>query len=200
MTAQLVLATRNAHKLRELRRVLAEQHLDVDVLGLADVVPFHEPDETEPTFEGNALIKAHACFAVTGLPSLADDSGLEVDVFNGMPGVRSARWSGVGATDEDNLCLLLRQLQDVPEHARGARFVCAMALVGHGYADVVRGEMTGRLTNTPTGDNGFGYDPIFVPDGHDLTTAAMEPAEKDALSHRGKAVRAIVPLCRERLA
>lgn len=193
MTPTVVLATRNAKKLAELRRVLAVEGLEV--LGLADVAPYPEPEETATTFEGNALLKARACVAATGLPSLADDSGLAVDTLGGMPGVRSARWAGPGATDADNLSLVLRQLADVPHARRGARFVCALALaLPDGRTEVVHGEVTGRLTMWARGENGFGYDPIFLPDGHDRTTAEMTPEEKDAISHRGRAIRAMAPV------
>ena len=197
MTArpQVVLATNNAKKLAELRRIVGEAAPDIEVLGLADVADYPEPPETERTFEGNALLKARACVAATGLPALADDSGLVVDVLNGMPGVRSARWAGPDASDEANNELLLRQLADVPDQDRTARFVCAMALVLPDGSEQVRlGEMSGRLAEAPMGDNGFGYDPLFVADGHTVTTAELEAAAKDAISHRGQAVRAIVPV------
>ncbi|TFJ95511.1 serine/threonine-protein kinase MARK1-like [Platysternon megacephalum] len=164
--------------------------VDVTVLSLDDVEPYDEPDENQLTFEGNALLKAWVCVGKTGQAALADDSGLEVDVLNNMPGVRSARWAGIGAEDGENLDLLLRQLADVPEVARRARFVCVMALVTpDGREEVVRGVVEGHLLAEKRGDNGFGYDPIFVPDGHDKTTAEMSPEEKDAISHRGQAVR-----------
>ncbi len=191
----VVLATHNAKKLAELRRIVAQAAADVEVLGLADLPPYPEPLETELTFEGNAVLKAEACLAATGLPALADDSGVVVDVLNGMPGVRSARWSGPDATDADNLDLLLRQLADVPEERRRASFVCAMALVlPGGGRHVRRGDLPGRLIREARGQNGFGYDPIFVADGHSVTTAELSAAEKDAISHRGQAVRAIVPV------
>ena len=194
----VVLATHNAKKLGELRRIVASAGLGVDVLGLDDVASYPEPEETEATFEGNALLKARACVARTGRAALADDSGLSVDVLNGMPGVRSARWAGPGASDAENLGLLLRQLSDVPDGARGARFVCAMALVlpdGRQFA-LVR-DMPGRLAREPRGSNGFGYDPAFVADGHTRTNAELTPEEKDAISHRGQAVRAMVDVIRE---
>jgi XTP/dITP diphosphohydrolase len=192
---QVVLATNNAKKLAELRRIVGEAAPDIEVLGLADVADYPEPPETERTFEGNALLKARACVAATGLPALADDSGLVVDLLNGMPGVRSARWAGPDASDEANNELLLRQLAGVPDQDRTARFVCAMALVLPDGSEQVRlGEMSGRLAEAPMGDNGFGYDPLFVADGHTVTTAELEAAAKDAISHRGQAVRAIVPV------
>jgi XTP/dITP diphosphohydrolase len=193
MTVRVVLATNNAKKLAEFRRVLAAE--GIEVLGLAEVPAYPEPAETETTFEGNALLKARACVAATGLPALADDSGLAVEALNGMPGVRSARWAGPAASDADNLDLLVRQLTDVPAERRGARFVCALALaLPGGETEIVRGEVVGRLTEEPRGTNGFGYDPIFVPDGEVRTTAEMDPAEKDAVSHRGRAIRAMVPV------
>jgi XTP/dITP diphosphohydrolase len=159
------------------------------------VAHYPEPQEKERTFEGNALIKARACCQATGLPALADDSGLAVEVLNGMPGVRSARWAGRGATDEDNNELLLRQLFDVEPGDRAARFVCAMALVLPDGAEHVRmGEMAGRLASRPAGHKGFGYDPLFVADGQTMTNGELEAAAKDSISHRGHAVRAIVPV------
>jgi len=194
MTASLLLASGNAAKLEELRRLVAAAELDLTILGLGDVAPYPEPVEDGATFEDNALIKARAAVAATGWPALADDSGIEVDVFNRMPGVRSARWAGVGATDQENLDLLVRQLADVADDRRRGRFVCAVALVVDGEEPVVlRRTVEGVLASAPRGTNGFGYDPIFIPDGFDRTTAEMPPAEKDAISHRGQALRAILP-------
>ncbi len=191
----MVLATKNDAKLAELRRLIAATAPDVQVLGLADVPPYPTPAETEGTFAGNALLKARACLAATGLPALADDSGLEVEVLNGMPGVRSARWAGPQADDAENNALLLRQLADVPAAERTARFVCAMAAVlPNGTEHVRLGVMSGRLVDAPVGQNGFGYDPLFVADGQTVTNAELDPAAKDAISHRGQAVRAIVPV------
>ncbi len=192
---RVVLATNNAHKLAELRRIVVETAPDLEVLGLADVSSYPEPAETGRTFAENALLKARACLAETGLPALADDSGLEVEVLNGMPGVRSARWAGPQASDADNNSLLLRQLHDVPPAQRTARFVCAMAAVLPNGAEHVRlGIMSGRLTEAPVGHNGFGYDPLFVADGQTVTNAQLAPAEKDAISHRGQAIRAVAPV------
>jgi len=192
---RVVLATNNPAKLAELRRIVAAATPDVRVLGLAEVPPYPEPAEIERTFAGNALLKARACLAATGLPALADDSGLEVDVLNGMPGVRSARWAGPQADDTENNLLLLRQLADVPAERRTARFVCAMAAVlPNGTEHVRLGVMSGRLVEAPVGHNGFGYDPLFVADGQTMTNAELDPAVKDAISHRGQAVRAIVPV------
>jgi XTP/dITP diphosphohydrolase len=195
MSNRVVLATNNAKKLAELRRLVAAEAPHIEVLGLADVATYPEPAETERTFEGNALLKARACVAATGLPALADDSGLAVDVLNDMPGVRSARWAGPGASDEENNSLLLRQLADVPPTERTARFVCAMALALPDGTEHVRvGEMHGRLAVSPAGQNGFGYDPLFVADGYTMTNGELEPSTKDAISHRGRAVRAILPV------
>ena len=202
--SQVILATNNAKKLVELRRILAAAAADedradaagaIEILGLADVTAYPEPAETETTFEGNALLKARACVHATGLPALADDSGLSVEVLNDMPGVRSARWAGPLATDDDNNELLLRQLADVPPQRRTARFVCAVALVlPDGTEHLRRGELPGGLIGELRGQNGFGYDPLFVAIGHDRTNAELDPGEKDAISHRAQALRAIAPV------
>jgi XTP/dITP diphosphohydrolase len=195
MNNRVVLATNNAKKLAELRRLVAAEAPHIEVVGLADVPAYPEPAETERTFEGNALLKARAGVAATGLPALADDSGLAVDVLNQMPGVRSARWAGPGASDEENNSLLLRQLGNVPPAERTAKFVCAMALALPDGTEHVRvGEMHGRLAVSPAGHNGFGYDPLFVADGQTMTNGELEPSTKDAISHRGRAVRAILPV------
>lgn len=186
---KVVLATHNAKKLAELRRVVAAAELDVEVLGLTDFEAYPAPDETERTFEGNALLKAHAAARHTGLPALADDSGLEVDELNSMPGVRSARWAGPQCDDEANLRLLLAQLDGVPLRRRTGMFVCALALVAPEMAPVVwRGEMPGHIAEEPVGNNGFGYDPIFVAAGYEVTNAQLSPQDKDAISHRGQAL------------
>jgi XTP/dITP diphosphohydrolase len=192
---QVVLATRNVGKLAELRRIVAAEASDIQILGLTDVATYPEPAETERTFEGNALLKARACVAASGLPALADDSGLAVDVLNQMPGVRSARWAGPSASDEENNALLLRQLEDVAPAERTARFICAMALVLPDGTEHVRlGEMRGQLALSPAGHHGFGYDPLFVANGYTMTNGELEPSVKDAISHRGRAVRAILPV------
>jgi XTP/dITP diphosphohydrolase len=196
---QVFLASRNAKKLAEMQRILAEHVPDVQVLGLDDVTHYDEPAETEPTFEGNALIKARAAVAATGLPSLADDSGLCVDALNGMPGVLSARWAGTAKDDRANNVLLLEQLADVPDERRGAHFTCAVAFAypvgAAGIAEhVVHGTMDGRIIREMRGSGGFGYDVLFCADGHDLTSAELPPAEKDAISHRGHALREIAPM------
>jgi XTP/dITP diphosphohydrolase len=187
---KLLLATRNPGKLVELRRMLG----DFSVVGLADVPEFPEAPETGATFAENALAKARDAAAATGLPSVADDSGLTVDALNGMPGVLSARWSGRHGADQANLELVLAQTADVPDERRGAAFVCAAALVvPDGLETVVHGEWAGALTRAPRGTNGFGYDPIFVPEGETRTSAELSSAEKDAVSHRARALRALLP-------
>ena len=190
---KLVLATRNQGKLVELRRILD----GVDVVGLDEYPDAPDVPETELTFQGNALLKARAIAAHTGLPAVADDSGLCVDALNGMPGIFSARWSGRHGDDEANLDLLLGQLADVAPELRGARFVCVAAIVWpSGEEDAVEGQLTGHVIGERRGTGGFGYDPIFVPDDETRTTAELSPEEKDAISHRGKAFRALA----ERLA
>ncbi len=197
----IVVATHNQKKAAELHRVLAAAGVDADVRGLDAFPPYPEPAETERTFEGNALLKARAAVAETGQLAVADDSGLEVDLLNGMPGVRSARWSGPDATDQRNLDLLIAQLADTADTDRTARFVCAMALVApDGTEHLVRGVMEGRLVLEPRGSNGFGYDPIFVAEGNTVTNAELTPEQKDQISHRGQAVRAMVPILQSVLA
>jgi XTP/dITP diphosphohydrolase len=191
----VLVATRNPGKLAELRRLLdAERVAGVRVLGLADVPEFPEEPETGATFAENALAKARDATKATGLAAVADDSGLTVDALGGMPGVLSARWAGRHGDDRANLELVLGQLADVPDDRRGAAFVCAAALVVPGGQEVVvHGEWTGRLARAPRGTGGFGYDPVFVPDGETRTSAELAPQEKDALSHRGRAMRALLP-------
>ena len=193
----LVLATRNEGKLRELARILGT---DVKLAGLDAFPGAPDVPETGATFEANALLKARAIAAWTGLPAVADDSGLCVDALNGMPGVLSARWAGQHGADQANLNLVLAQVADVPDGRLGARFVCAAALADPaGGETVVTGELAGRLVRVPRGTGGFGYDPIFVPAGFDLTTAEMTPEAKDAISHRGRAFRALAPYITGRL-
>jgi XTP/dITP diphosphohydrolase len=193
---RVFLASRNAKKLEEMRRILADHLPDVEVLGLDDVAAYDEPVEDQPTFEGNALLKARAGLAATGLPSIADDSGLCVDALNGMPGVLSARWSGQPKSDERNNTLLLEQLGDVPDERRGAHFTCAVAFCATGLEPlVVEGRMDGRIIHETRGSGGFGYDVVFVADEFpDRTTAELDPPDKDAVSHRGRALREIAPL------
>ena len=201
MSTRLLLATRNAGKLAELQRLLATAVPGVEVVGLRDVPEYPEAPETGATFEENALLKAREAVRYTGLPAVADDSGLTVDALNGMPGVLSARWSGRHGDDAANTALLLGQLADVPDERRGGAFVCAAALVTpDGGEHVLERQWRGTVVREPRGTNGFGYDPVFVPAGLDLTSAELEPAEKDARSHRGQAFAALVPVLAEVLA
>jgi XTP/dITP diphosphohydrolase len=201
MNTRLLLATRNEGKLAELRRMLESAVPGVAVAGLGDVDEYPEAPETGATFADNALLKAREAARYTGLPAVADDSGLTVDVLNGMPGVLSARWSGRHGDDDANTALLLGQLADVPDERRGAAFVCAAALVTpDGTERVLERAWRGHVIREKRGTNGFGYDPVFVPEGLDVTSAELEPAEKDARSHRGQAFAALVPVIAEVLA
>ena len=203
-TPRVVLATRNSHKVAELSRILAQASPGIAATGLDEFPGAPEVPETGLTFADNALLKARAIANFTGLPAVADDSGLAVDALHGMPGVFSARWSGKHGDDCANLDLVLGQLLDV--EARGAQFICAAALVlpgAPGAPDapgaqanewIVTGVLAGELTRAPRGANGFGYDPIFVPEGASRTTAELAPPEKDAISHRGRAFRALAPI------
>jgi XTP/dITP diphosphohydrolase len=168
----------------------------LELLSLDDVPAFDEAPETGATFEENAVAKARDAFAATGIPAVADDSGLAVDALNGMPGVLSARWAGRHGDDVANLELLLAQLGDVPDERRGGAFVSACALVSASGETVVRGEWPGVIARAPRGDGGFGYDPIFVPVDSDRSAAELSPAEKDAASHRGRALALLVPALR----
>jgi XTP/dITP diphosphohydrolase len=195
----VVLATRNAAKLRELARILGaedgahDRGTQIRLAGLDEFPGAPDVPETGATFEENALLKARAIADYTGLPAVADDSGLCVDALNGMPGVLSARWAGGHGDDKANLELVLAQVADVPSARLGARFVCAAALVTDSGEWVVTGQVEGRLIRAPRGSGGFGYDPIFLPDGFDQTTAEMTAEAKDAISHRGRAFRALTP-------
>ncbi len=192
----VVLATRNAAKLRELARILAAGDTAVRLVSLEEFPDAPDVPETGATFEENALLKAHAIARHTGLPAVADDSGLCVDALNGMPGVLSARWAGQHGDDKANLDLVLAQVADVPDGRLTARFTCAAALAvpRRGFAEwVVTRNVEGRLIRSPRGSGGFGYDPIFLPDGFTQTTAEMTAEEKDAISHRGRAFRALAP-------
>jgi XTP/dITP diphosphohydrolase len=192
---RLLLATRNAGKLAELQRLLAGAVPGVEVVGLDAVPDFPKTVESGATFAENALLKARDATRATGLPAVADDSGLAVDALNGMPGVLSARWSGRHGDDDANTALLLGQLADVPDERRGAAFVCAAALVTpDGEEHVLERRWRGTVIREKRGTNGFGYDPVFVPEGLDLTSAELDPAEKDARSHRGQAFAALVPV------
>jgi XTP/dITP diphosphohydrolase len=195
---RLLLATRNAGKLAELQRLLATAVPGVEVVGLRDVPEYPEAPETGATFEENALLKAREAVRYTGLPAVADDSGLAVDALNGMPGVLSARWSGRHGDDDANTALLLGQIADVPDERRGAAFVCAAALVTpDGTERVLERQWRGTVIREKRGTNGFGYDPVFVPEGLEVTSAELAPEEKDARSHRGQAFSALVPVLAE---
>ena len=188
---RILLASRNSKKLLELRRILTPSVPGLEVVGLDDVAAYDALPESGATFEDNALLKAREGYAHSGLPTVADDSGLAVDALNGMPGVLSARWSGRHGDDEANLQLVLDQLADTPDERLGAAFVCAVAFVGPDGETVVHGHMPGRLIREPRGTNGFGYDPIFVPSGLDRTSGELPAQQKDAISHRGQALRAL---------
>ena len=194
---ELLVASRNRKKLAELRRMLDAAGVSgLTLLSLDDVAAFNEAPETGATFEDNALAKARDAYQATGLGSVADDSGLEVDALNGMPGVLSARWSGRHGDDSANTSLLLAQMGDVPDERRGAAFVSACALVSAAGEVVVRGEWPGNIVRTARGDGGFGYDPVFLPSGSARTAAELSPKEKDAMSHRGRALAALLPALR----
>jgi XTP/dITP diphosphohydrolase len=189
---RIVLATRNGHKVRELQVILADliEELDLEIVGMGEFPDVAEVVETGVTFAENATLKAVAAAKATGLPALADDSGLAVDVLGGSPGVFSARWAGTRGQDRANLELLLGQLYDVPDEHRCAAFVCAAVLALPDGTLVVReGRMPGSVAREPRGDNGFGYDPILVVEGGSRTSAELTFEEKNAISHRGKAFR-----------
>ena len=194
MTTKVVIASRNEHKIDEMRRILNEAGLSLDLVGIQEFPDLPDVDETGETFAENALLKAREICAFTGLPAIADDSGLCVDALGGMPGILSARWSGTHGNDLANLQLLLAQISHVASDRRTASFRCAAAIVTPSGAEkVVEGVMAGRLIDTPRGANGFGYDPIFIADGYSITTAEMDSASKDAISHRGRAIAALAP-------
>src|SRR5215470_9966028 len=191
----LILGTRNQKKLAELQRILQAGGVNVTVTSLSEYPDVPEVAETGATFTENALLKARAVVACTGRPAVAEDSGLCVDALNGMPKVLSARWAGRHGDDEANLRLVLAQLAGVPADRRSAHFAAVAALVlPSGPEHVTEGTVSGRITDAPRGTNGFGYDPIFVPAGFELTTAEMTPEAKDAISHRGRALRALAPI------
>lgn len=208
MTVRLLVASRNVKKLAELRRVLESEGIDgIEVIGLDEVPDFPEEPEDGATFKDNALIKARSGWKATGLACLADDSGLAVDALNGMPGVLSARWAGRHGDDAANNALLLAQLSEVPDDRRGAAFFSSCALVYSArdsapstatlMTRVTEGRWAGQVLREPRGEGGFGYDPLFLPEGSDRSAAELTPGEKDADSHRGRALRALVPALRE---
>jgi XTP/dITP diphosphohydrolase len=200
---RVVLATRNPHKVNELKAILDDliSELDLEIVGVDEFPDVEDVVETGVTFAENAALKAVAVAESTGLPALADDSGLAVDVLGGSPGVFSARWAGIHGQDRANLDLLLAQLSDVSDIHRSAAFVCAAALALPDSGVVVReGRMPGTLARAPRGDNGFGYDPILVVEGDSRTAAELSTDEKNAISHRGKAFRALSSDLRELLA
>jgi len=184
---KVVIASRNRKKLEELKRIL--EGVDITILSVSDFPNLEEVVEDGLTFQENALKKARYVCQQTGLPALADDSGLEVEALGGAPGVRSARYAGENATDEDNINKLLKELEGVPPEKRNAQFVCCIALVfPDGQEHLFWGYVKGKITETPQGDKGFGYDPVFIPDGFQLTFAQMQPHEKDKISHRKEAL------------
>lgn len=195
MAQRIVLATRNRHKLEELRRILEAAGLDIELAGSDEFPDLPDIPETESSFAGNALLKAREIARLTGLPAIADDSGLAVDALNGMPGILSARWSGRHGDDVANLELVLAQLNDVPDRRRGGAFHCAAAIaLPDGTERVVEGTIEGVIIRAAMGTGGFGYDPIFVPLGSERTLAEIPAAEKDAISHRGRALKALAPV------
>jgi XTP/dITP diphosphohydrolase len=204
LVVPLVLATRNTGKIAELRQILAgvsaPDGAGIELLGMEAFPDLADVVETGVTFAENALLKAHAVAQATGLPAIADDSGLAVDVLGGSPGVFSARWSGRHGDDQANLDLVLGQIGDVPDQHRGGAFVCAAALVlPNGREHLVEGRQTGKILRARRGDGGFGYDPIFLADGQNRTNAELAPAEKDAISHRGKAFRELAKVIAKEL-
>lgn len=189
---KLVLATRNKGKIVELQRIIAEVMPEVELIGTDSFPNLDDVEETEDSFIGNALLKAHAVAKATGLPAIADDSGLSVNALDGAPGIFSARYAGTHGDDLANLNKVLKNMEGVLD--RSAAFHCAAAFAKpDGFELVVEEKLIGRLTTTPIGESGFGYDPIFIPDGFEITTAQMDPALKDQISHRGMAFRALVP-------
>jgi XTP/dITP diphosphohydrolase len=184
---EIVVATRNRKKLREISRIL--EGLDMKLFTMDEFPDCPEVEETERTFEGNAIKKANAVSSCTGMAALADDSGLEVDALGGAPGIYSARYAGAEATDKDNVAKLISELDSVSDEKRGARFVCVIALsLPDGHVETFSGKVEGRIGRSPAGSSGFGYDPVFYPEGRRRTFAQMSPAEKDAMSHRGRAL------------
>ncbi|MGV9188075.1 RdgB/HAM1 family non-canonical purine NTP pyrophosphatase [Arcanobacterium canis] len=197
MRMKLIFATHNAHKVEELEAILRPLIPGLAGIEGAASLGIDEPVEDAVTFEGNALIKARAVARATGRPALADDSGISVDVLGGAPGIFSARWSGIHGDDMANVALLLAQLADVPLEHRGAEFICAAALVmPDGREFTQRGRVRGTLRDERSGESGFGYDPIFQPEGCDVTAAELTPEQKNAISHRARAFSAFAPVIR----
>ena len=200
MTVRVVFATGNAHKVGEVQQILTAAGADIELLSLSAWPDAPVPIEDGSSFAENALIKARTIAAHTGMPAIADDSGICVDVMNGMPGIFSALWAGTHGDDRANVDLLLAQLHDIPQERRGAHFLCAAAIVAPGVGErVVEGSIEGSVTFAPSGGGGFGYDPIFKPHGYDCTTAELSADEKNAISHRGAAFRALAPVVVELL-
>ena len=195
---RLVVASRNRAKAAEVERILRDGGLDFETLSLAELPGVELLPENGATFSANALAKAKHAAGATGLPAIADDSGLEVDALRGEPGIRSARYAGEDATDAERCQKLLEQMRDVPEHRRGARFRCAAAFATpEGGLLLAEGTCEGSVAPEPAGAAGFGYDPIFIPDGRSCTMAQLVPQQKDAISHRGRAFRRLARLIRE---
>jgi XTP/dITP diphosphohydrolase len=189
---KMVLATRNQGKIIELQRIFAAEMPDFELLGTDSFPDLADVEETEDSFIGNALLKAHAVAKATGLPAIADDSGLSVNALSGDPGIFSARYAGTHGDDLANLNKVLNNMNGVTD--RTAAFHCAAAFAKpDGFELVVEAKLLGRLTTAAIGDSGFGYDPIFIPDGFEITTAQMSPSQKDQISHRGMAFRALIP-------
>ncbi len=196
-SAAVALASRNPGKLREIRTILAEAGVPLQVVSADEFTGWEAPEETEPDYAGNALLKARSLAAFAGVPTLADDSGIEVDALDGGPGPRSARFAGESATDEENLTKLIDIVRGVPEAVRTARYRCVAVLVTPAGESIAEGTVEGRLVTEPRGSGGFGYDPIFVPEGDRRTMAELSPEEKDRISHRGKAFRGVVEALRQ---
>lgn len=192
---RIVLATRNAGKIKEFQRIFAEVAPgSIELVGMENFPHLTDVDETGQTFEENALLKARAVCHETGLPAIADDSGLSIDALNGSPGILSARWSGVHGNDRANIAKVLSELRDLPRTSRSAHFTCVTALVMPDGREVIQeGILPGEILSEPIGNNGFGYDPIFLPHGSELSLAQMDAVAKDEISHRGQSVRAIAP-------
>ena len=195
MSHKLVLATRNQGKITEFRRILEELAPgQIELIGVDQFPYLVDVDETGSTFEENSLLKARYTCQATGLPAIADDSGLCVDFLKGDPGIFSARWAGNHGNDQANIEKLLEQLKDVPDNKRTAHFTCIASLVmPDGREQIAEGRFEGHILHAPVGENGFGYDPIFQPQGLSISSAQMSAQEKDLVSHRGKSLRAIAP-------